>query len=488
MFRKTKYLLLILLVLPVCNLSAQNSQVMYFMNLPQKHMLNPAARPSNSLYIGLPAISGIDIKVNNNFINFSDVFVSGAKDSIISFLHPDYDVAGFMAKIKEKNFIEPEGFVQLLGLGLNVGSKSYLTLDINDRFDANIVIPGDLLRLGFEGSEQFVGRNIDLSSLRGDMKIYHEIGLGFSRNMTSKLRIGVRGKLLFGVAAATVENNSLSLTVNNDYTHKIDADLRVNISGPVSVTYDASNNISFQKDESVFGSGRSTINYILGTKNLGFGLDIGAEYKLSNKVEVSAAITDLGYIKWKRGISNLKAESQFVLGGIDLQDVYNGTVTFDSLGREFLDSLVNSFTLTNENSPFTTFLPFGVTLGGRYSLTKSISFGLLSCTRFIGKQIREALTVSANLNIGNIFSTSIAYTAANRNYDNLGFGLAVRAGWAQFYIMADRIPLKWDRTTPDGKKIVLPENWNTIQTMIGMNLAFGNNVKKKNDKPMVIVE
>ena len=75
-----------------------------------------------------------------------------------------------------------------------MGKDSYIFLDINERIDGNIVLPGDLFKLALKGNEEFVGSKIDLSSLRGDMKYYREFGIGFSRNFTDKLRIGVKGK------------------------------------------------------------------------------------------------------------------------------------------------------------------------------------------------------------------------------------------------------------------------------------------------------
>jgi hypothetical protein len=144
--------------------------------------------------------------------------------------------------------------------------------------------------------------------------------------------------------------------------------------------------------------------------------------------------------------------------------------------------------LTQTKTAFTTNLPFGITFGGSYNLTKNISVGILSYTKVIGKQIREALTLSANINMGNAFSTSFAYTAANHRYDNLGVGLAFRTGWLQFYIIADRIPVTWNKIVTDGNSIPLPVSWNTVHARVGMNLAFGNKLKKKDDKPMVIVQ
>jgi hypothetical protein len=180
----------------------------------------------------------------------------------------------------------------------------------------------------------------------------------------------------------------------------------------------------------------------------------------------------------------------------------NGTKTIDEVGQEMLDSLKNAFVVSNAKAPFTTYLPFGVSLGGSYNVTKKFGVGLLSYTRIIEKQIREALTLSANLNLGNAFSASLSYTAENYQYDNLGAGLAFRAGIAQFYMVTDRIPVMWniikgETTTHDligsgthkgTYSIPVPAKWNSFNLRFGMNLVFGNRLKEKNDKPMLNIE
>ncbi len=490
MIRKAIYLSAIILGIFLSDAEGQNSQTSYYMNIPQNHLLNPALRPSNSLYIGIPVLTGININVNNNFVNFSDVLIKGqASDSIISFLHPDYNIDNFLDKIKVKNSLEPEITVQLFGLGFAVGEDSYVFLDINDRVDGNVVIPGDLFALGFRGNEEFVGSQIDLSSLRADMKYYREIGIGMSRQITGKLRIGAKVKLLQGIASVFVDNRSLAISVNEDYSHTIDADLTMNISAPVKVIMDADNNIdSLDFDDSRFDTGKGIFRFLSGKGNTGLGLDIGATYDITEKIQVSAAVTDLGYIRWKKDITNLQAASQFEFSGLNMLDVINGTKTFDEVGEEMLDSLKNSFEISDFNDPFTTWLPVGITFGGSYNLTQNISLGLLSYSRIHGNQIHEDLTLSANANIGNAFSASLSYTAANHRFDNLGAGLAFRAGVVQFYFMADRIPFGWNKIVSDENTVSLPANWNTLNLRFGMNLTFGNRVKKKNDNPMVIVE
>ena len=468
-------------------LSAQNSQVLYFMNLPQNHLLNPALRPSNSFYIGLP---GINLNINNNLVSFSDIFIkSSTSDSVSTFLNPKYNITDFLDKVQDKNSIEPEFTLQLFGLGFSVGKDSYVFLDVNERFSGNIVIPGDIFKLGLTGNAGFQGNQIDLSSFRADVKYYREVGLGFSKNFTNKLRIGVKGKLLFGIASASIDNKSFGITVSDNYTHSLDADLVANISAPIKVTRDASHNISkVAFDDSRFDTSSGIIDFVTGKKNMGLGLDIGATYDVTAKFVVSAAITDLGYIKWKKDVTNFQIKSQYEFSGLNMIDVLNGTKTFDEVGKAELDTLKDSFKVTDSNNTFTTYLPVGVSLGGNYKLTKSFSVGLLSYSRFIGKQLKEAVTLSGNLNLGNAFSTTLTYTIANQRFDNLGAGIAFRPGIFQFYLLADRIPVMWNNIKVDNSTFPIPTSLNTINLRMGMNLAFGNKVKKKADKPMLKAE
>jgi hypothetical protein len=480
---KIKCLILLFISVLAADVTAQNSQGMYFMNLPQNHLLNPAFRPSSRLYIGLPVISGVNLSLNNNFINFSDVFLKGKQpsDSIISFIHDDFDVDRFLSRIKERSSVELQSVVQLLGVGFSAGKDLCFFMDINERAESNLVFPGDLIRLGFLGNADMAGMAIDLSSLRADLRYFHEVGFGASKNVTEKLRIGAKAKLFFGVAAGSIENNALKLTVNNDYTHTLNADMALNISGPLQFYVNDENKIdSVEFDNERFDNFNGIRKFLTNTTNPGFGFDIGAEYKITDRIIVSAAVTDFGFIKWKTDLTNLKVAGSYDFQGLSLQDVYDGTVTFEDFGKGIIDSLVNSFTITDNKEPFTTTLPFGVSVGGKYNLTDKFSFGVLSHSRILGKQVKQALILSANMNLSNIFLASLCYTASNHYYDNLGLGFAARAGVVQFYLFADRIPVIWNKvTTEGGSSFTLPARWNNLHTRFGINLIFGNRMLKE---------
>jgi hypothetical protein len=465
---KSKTLLTLLLALLMTGVSAQNSRIAYFMNLPESNILNPAFKPACSVYVGLPAISGMNFNIANNFFNFSDVFMKGVKlsNESISFLNPGFNVAGFLARVKDRNFIETQASIQLLGVGLAIGSNNYFFLDIKDRITENVVLPGDLIRFAFLGAQQFAGKTLDLSDLRADARYFHEIGAGFSRNFTPKLRIGARAKLLFGVASVSGTSNIMKLKVNNDLTTTLQSDAVLHNNGAIEFKFDNEGRIS--DGELLIGTldkGRDVVNYLTNTGNAGLGLDLGADYEINNKFDVSAAITDLGFINWKADprTSDVKLKSEIVFHGFDFTRIYDGTITIDSLAKTFSDTLTNVVLRDNPNR-FRTPLPTTFTLAGRFTLNEIFSFGIISASRVVDQQFREALTFSGNVTLWNILNAGLTYTIANRSYNNIGAGFSVRAGYAQFYFLVDRIPLTWSRAGDNNNEVSLPANWNTINT------------------------
>ena len=476
---KTRVIISVIFTLIAADIAAQNNQVLYFMDLPQNHLVNPAFRPSNRVYVGLPGITGVDVKVKNNIFRFSDLLPEGMdiNDATIPFLNSDFDTEGFLNGLKERNYFEPESMMQLLGVGFSpqIDNDLYVFLDINDHVTGGMVLPRDFFRLVFEGNENLAGQSFDLSETRMNAMYYREIGIGASKNLTPRLRFGGKARVLFGMAAASLRNYGLNLVVNEDYTNSLEANMALNISGPVNVVTDARGRIvDVDIDDERFNDDRETMKFLTNTRNAGFGLDLGAEFAATGRLTLSASITDVGFIKWTSDLSNLETTDTITLSGLNLQDVYNGTATFDDVSGSLIDSLKNSFVDVNDPKRFTTKLPVGFTVGGKYDINEKFSVGLLSYTQISDRQIREALTLSGNMNLGNTLTATLAYTACNHRYDNLGLGIGVRASVFQFYFLCDRIPFSWKRTGGSGEEIFLPAGWNTLHARLGMNLVFGN--------------
>lgn len=476
-------LLLSLLTLFIAggNVTAQTSQALYYMNLQQRNTLNPALMTPGRVYVGLPGISDFSLRFDNNFLSLSDLFMNGViSDSTYAFLEPGEALDNLLEGFGSYNSMEPQASVQLFGLGFTVGNDLKITLDITDRVDANFVIPGDIIKLGIEGNDGYMGQEIDISSLRADLTYYHEIGLGASKNITEKLRVGARVLILSGVASFYLTNNGITLTVNDDQTHTVNADVSLNVSAPVTFLRDeyegVIDNVRF--DEGRFDGPDQWLAYVSTMANPGLGFEAGAEYRFNEMFSVSAAINDLGFIKWKRDRSEIYTSTSFQFNGLTMQDVYNESLTFDELLNWAADSIQNSIELSESPGTFTTYLPFCLTAGFSFTPVNYFTAGVLSQTRFVGEQVHEALTLSGNFNIGSVFSTTLAYTLANRRFDNLGFGFAVRGGFFQFYAIVDNMPLKWTRVTGGENNYSLPVNLNMVHARLGVNFIFGYREKE----------
>lgn len=480
MLKRTCSWILLLLAVMISDVAAQYSQSLYFMNLPQRSSLNPALRPTSRLYIGLPALSGAAVNIDNNFIDMSDLLIGGViSDSTVSFLEPGEHLDRLVAGLKDKNSIQMQAAVQLFGLGFSVGDL-WVTLDLTERAEGNFVLPGELIRLGIMGNDAYTGQSIDLSALRTDAKYYHEIGMGISKNLTERLRVGVRGKLLFGVAAATLDNNDLRLRVNEDNTHTLFADMSFSMSGPLRAVMNPDGTLdSVVIDDSRFDTRKDALSLLTNTGNPGFGLDLGVEYRITDRLSVSGAITDLGFIRWRTDRTTFYSKTQFEFSGLTMQDVYDESLDFDELINWAMDSLQNAFYQKSGSDPFVTYLSPGITAAASYSPVRAFTFGVLSHTRFIGKQVRESVTLSANMNLGSALSATCSYTAVNHRYDNLGAGIALRGGWMQLYALVDNIPVRWTEVRSGNDSFPVPEDWNTLHARVGINILFGNKVKNK---------
>jgi hypothetical protein len=260
----------------------------------------------------------------------------------------------------------------------------------------------------------------------------------------------------------------------------------MNISGPVTVEQDGDQNITgIEVNDSLLNTTDQKIRYFSGTNNIGFGLDLGATFSVTDKITLSASVIDLGFIKWKDYVTNITTEGQYLFDGLDMGKVLDGTQTLEEAGEEILDSLGSVFKPEVTNESFVTYLPSGVAIGGGYTFNRSFSLGLLSYTKFIDNSIHEALTFSGNMNIGTAFSAAVSYTFSTMAFDNIGAGIAARAGIFQVYLLADRIPLTWNKFESGGTEIPMPSGWNVVNLRVGLNLLFGNKIRQREDKPIV---
>ena len=226
--------------------------------------------------------------------------------------------------------------------------------------------------------------------------------------------------------------------------------------------------------------------------NLGFAVDLGAEYRFGDRASLSASVIDLGFIKWKEDVYSFSQDGKFEFKGIDLSD---GILSedFDSTMDEYFDdlgdSIIDIFEVKASDDPYTTWLPTKIYIGGTYHLTRNVSIGLLSRSEIYSGKIRQSLTLSANTLLANFLSFSVSYSMMNYSYNNLGIGFALRGGPIQLYFVTDRIPLKYSMLefSDNGGTTKIPMFFDqrTLNFRFGLNLTFGCKEKGLKDAPLV---
>jgi hypothetical protein len=476
---------------------SQVSQVAYFMKIPQNQFLNPAIKPSDRFYIGLPVITGIGIGAGDNFIDMSDIFIFNQKvANIFAFQDPGYDLAKFARKLKDNNTISADAGLQLFGLGLSFGKDLSIFLDVTDRIAAKAVFPKKLMEYFITGPDQLIGKTFDLSSLNMKGQYYREYGIGFSRNITSNLRIGAKVKLLSGISSFSFDDRSFFLKIDSTLHRTVTPDVTMDVSGRETL------NRIFTQNNFLNHTSPSQKTNIMGflkdfignpVSNVGAGFDLGVVYDLGKMFTFSASVTDLGFINWKNDLKSYDSKKSYELPGITLSDVISNPDTLKQMGQELLDTIKKNFVENSAPGSFKTYLPTSISAGASINLLPFLSFGIISNTRFYAGQVQESVTMSGNIYVKRFLSASLSYSIANYSYNNLGFGLAFKTGAvAQFYIIADKIPLSWDKVyfkksgSSDYSGVPMPSNWNMLNLQIGFNIVFGKPGTRKIDKPMLL--
>jgi len=478
-----KALLIAVMIIPASGLFAQHIQTQYFLNIPQSSQMNPAFRPGANLYIGIPGLSDIQLGMSNNLLDMKMLFSPlPGTDSVMTILHPEYDRDDFFRRLGRKGFVSAGGSTQLLGLGFATGNGWWLDFGLSVNGRARAMMPADLFTLALKGNEEFVGSSADLSGAGFNAQAYVKTHIGLSKNITEKLRVGGRLNILQGAMSASLVAEELELQVNPDYSHALNTDVYLKLSGPFDVSLDEDGFI----EDIMFREQAGFSELAPSFKNFGLSVDAGAEYLLMDNLRLSASITDLGFIRWGRESYTFRATNSFTFDGFDVSNVMEGTENFDQMIEEFADSLLTTFDFVDSEDPYSTGLPAKLYLGASYQPLNYLSLGILSRTT-MGMGVRESLTLSATLLAGDVLSASLSYTMTNRTFNNFGFGMGLRGGPFQFFAVIDQIPSSWVEFSSDNgnDSSVLPRRLDYMNLRFGLNLLFGRGTVNGTGKPML---
>lgn len=441
-----------------------NGTAYFLPNLPQRVRLNPAYQPEYKVWVGLPALSGISVNYMNTSFGLEDLLVKGKDDSLY------VDMDRMYKSLRKHNIIHLGNEISLLTVGVKIKSW-YATLDVSVKSDFIFRANKDLFTFLKRGNTPYLGRSMDIGDLGLRLNAYDEFAFGLSKKVNDKLTVGGRAKFLLGIANVTMKNSKISIQSAKDASSlKIRSKQDIRISAPVTFEYvkdgDYINWDDFDAEMNDFSG-----SMVLNTKNPGFALDLGAEYKYSDKLTFYASVADLGFIRWGAKNYRFTQNTSFDWQGGDLSSsIKEDDKPIDDVFDDLIDSLKDNFRLKEGEGAYTTMLRTKMYLGATYQVSKMVNVGGVAELTLMDKVFYPSLTASADVRLLRNVSAAVSYSIMPGNYVNLGAALTAKLGPVQLYASTDN---------------VVGANYTNTQSLnarFGINLLFGHKDKKKKEK------
>ncbi len=436
-FKIQKALLAVVALLAFVNEGyAQYLRTSYFMEGSHyRQQLNPALTPSRG-YLNLPVVGNLNASVSSSSLGYQDVM-----DIIDNSEGGDFFMStDFINRLENVNNLNVNLSTDILSAGWYKG-KNFWSFNVGLRNDIGASIPRTMFEFLREmddldnnlGKLKDIRQNVGNQSL--EINSYAEVGVGLARNINSRLTLGGRVKALLGIGNLKLDINNINVVSNlPDYDNinwdNITMDQVNNLSGNAEIKVDAtlenssklielSQNSEDVIDEIKFGS--------FGLAGYGFGLDLGASYKLLDKLTVSASILDLGFIKWSKKNTSLAKSSIHQKYDLNKSEEANDFVNKVSSGEVLnFDMLEMKLTQQAEKDRNTS-LTSTLVIGAEYELLGDwLAIGALYTSRFVKPETLNELTFSANLRPKNYLNLALSYSVLQGSGKT--FGVAAKLG------------------------------------------------------------
>lgn len=320
-------------------------------------------------------------------------------------------------------------------------SKGMLTIGLDMRMQGEMSYNDGLFKLLGYGNSAFVGENNPAAiNLNFNMLAYQQIAVGYQLSVNEKFSFGVRGKLLLGLANVTTDAFDVKLYTDPDsYGIRLQENIGMRMCVPRVLIVDEAGKLKLNKN-----IGLSEL-----FRNPGFGVDLGAEYHITDQIGVVAAVTDLGFISWKGNDIQVTGKvndagqyynnGDFLFNGFEWEEIKN--ITSDPTYREhFLDTMKQYFRLGFANTEkYTTGLNTNVLVRGYYDINEQNRISAQFQGQFMGSGFRPAMTLAYSGSFFNMLDVCATYTMMKDNYANFGIGLGGNFGTFHIYAVTSNI-------------------------------------------------
>ncbi|MFY0628310.1 MAG: hypothetical protein JXR07_18585 [Reichenbachiella sp.] len=413
----------------------------------QGNNFNAAYMPEGKLFLGIPGISGIAADVNSPY-SYNDAFTTNELGE------NQLDIDNMVRLANNVNFVAIQAEVSTLYLGFRPKSTTAFSFFIRERVSAAGFYTDETAQFAWEGNGSFAGNELDLNNTILDARYYREYGLGLWKSIPNKgINFGVRLKFLNGMASIITDKNfDGTVQVGQNYDHNFNVNnARLNMSG-----YNLLTNDSTSSDE--------LTSHLISNGNLGFGIDLGAHWKINDQLSASVAINDLGFINWKDDTENMfLIDTTFYYEGVSQNASDFGEAIQDSLFNRFADSTTFESYRSGLNTSAYGSLLFQLT-------PDDLITGTIG-THVVQDRFRMLYAIGYTRKVGDILKASANVIRTPQQSIDLGLAVAATFGPFQMYMASDKVIKIWN--VPEAR---------AFDFRFGINFIFGRTKEVKDDR------
>lgn len=453
-----RHILLVLTIFTAYTVTAQELRTSYFQQTSHyRHQMNPALLQEP--HIGV-LLGNIHVGATGN-MGYRDFIYPLENNSLYkqtTMMHPDISAQEALKRFDENNRTDVYFNYNLFSIAFR-GFKGMNLLELNIRAENHVALPYQLVQfMKAPGARQ----QYDLKGIGARTQNYAELALGHAHDINEKWRIGGKVKLLLGIGYADLDTRQLDVAMDGD-KWTVNGDMR--LKAALSKTTLTNHPVKKAPD------GRPRIDKVSvdfngGINGIGVGVDFGTIYKFNNSWTFSAAITDIGFIRWKN-TENASSAGSYTFEGFENIHVKGKDNTGKDIGKQFEDmgeDLKNLFSICNDGqTAHTSVLAATLNIGTQYTIPAypRLRLGYLLSQR-LGKYNYHSSMISVNWRPVGWFETNLS-TALTSSGLTAGAVIDFHARHFNFFIGCDAFPGKVS-------KYYIPLN--NTNTGISMGISF----------------
>jgi hypothetical protein len=456
------------------SVSAQSSNTEYFMSTSFANTsTNPAKRPEKG-YIGIPLLTNLSLDFKTNTLNLDHLLFPGVGENGKTgwFLHENVSYDDFIKNFSQKNYLGLNIDYTVLGCGFYVNDL-FLSFDISARANAGINIPKDLFDFAKRGlaMDEDKEKVYNLSNLKVNANAFTQIGFGGSYPVLDhSLVLGAKVKILLGYAHADFNLNDMRIHISDDLW-KVSTQASGNMLIPtVQVEYDENGKVSkFNADGSFSLFNGSGLGLDLGaTFNPGDYFNFTGDLAWLDKLTVSAALTDIGFISWSKSKMTFLATNPK-----EIIPTGNHTISVDESNDDVFKDIGDAFKdmvafYPSTSSRTTNGLGVKLNWGLEYALMDDrLNVGFLNTAYFNPVKTISEFTIAGAYRMSKKVEAGLSYSFVHSRFQTVGFALHIGPG---FYIASDYV-------FPRVNSMFLPTSSKALNIQFGAVIPIGEKHK-----------